>query len=184
MNPSLAASKTTPEKSASAELLPWRTKAASRHLLMAMIYSLAITAATGVILLLPLKNEHLTLIALVMHLVSGALALLFFLPFLLTHLKDGREPFWNLFLPWRLLHRLYRGESLYHRLLGYSLMWSILLVFVSGICIMAPAIAYLLGRPMTLLPYGGHAFILKVHLGAFAFLFLFLVLHFPKRSLS
>jgi hypothetical protein len=151
---------------------------------MAMVYSLGIVAATGVVLLLPLENGHLTLIALVAHLVSGALALVFFVPFLLTHLKDGRESLWNLFLPWRLLRRIYRGETLYHRLLGYGLMCSLLLLFASGIVIALPAVAYLLGRPMTLLPYGGHARLLAVHLGASVLLLVFLVLHFPKRALS
>ncbi|MDR2365367.1 MAG: hypothetical protein LBD68_05870 [Zoogloeaceae bacterium] len=188
MNPSLAPSKPLappkplPEKGA--ELLPWRTKAASRHLLMSTVYSLGITTATGVILLLPLKNGHLTLIALVTHLTSGALAFLFFTPFLFTHLKDGRESLWNLLMPWRLLHRIYRGETLYHRLLGYGLTCSLLLVFASGLVIAAPSIAYLLGKPMTLLPYGGHAILLKIHRGVFVLLFLFLILHFPKRSLS
>jgi hypothetical protein len=149
-----------------------------------MVYSLGIATATGIVLLLPLKNEHLTLIALVAHLVAGFLALVFFLPFLFTHLKDGRESLLNLILPWRLLHRIYRNETLYHRLLGYSLMWCLWLAFASGLVIATPAIAYLLGKPMTLLPYGGHALLLQLHLGVFVLLLLFLVLHFPKRSLS
>jgi hypothetical protein len=169
---------------APAELLPWRTRAAARHLLMAMVYSLGLVAASGSILLLPLKNEHLTLIALVIHLVSGALAFVFFVPFLFIHLKDGRESLWHLILPWRLLHRIYRDETLYHRLLGYSLMWCLWLLFASGFLIAAPAVAYLAGHPITLLPYGGHTPFLRAHQGISLLCLLFLVLHFPKKALS
>ncbi|MDR2164874.1 MAG: hypothetical protein LBO79_04435 [Zoogloeaceae bacterium] len=165
-------------------LLVWRTRESSRHLLLAMVYSLGIAVATGVLLLLPLENEHLTLVALVTHLVAGVLAFVFFVPFLFIHLKDGRESLLSLFLPWRLLRRVYRGETLYHRLLGYLLMWCLWIVFASGLVIAFPAIAYLAGRPMTLLPYGGHAALLRIHLGVSGFLLVVLLLHFPKRVLS
>ncbi|MDR1648084.1 MAG: hypothetical protein LBR88_08645 [Zoogloeaceae bacterium] len=164
--------------------LVWQTKASSRHLLLATVYSLGVATATGIVLMLPLKNEHVTLIALVAHLVSGFLTLVFFLPFLLTHLKDGRESVWSLFLPWRLLHRIYRGETRYHRLLGYLLMWSLWIVFASGLVIAAPAIAYLSGHPFTLLPYGGHSLLLWAHRGITLLLLFFLILHFPKKALS
>ncbi|MDR1351391.1 MAG: hypothetical protein LBJ59_11590 [Zoogloeaceae bacterium] len=185
MNQSSSLSKARPEGTPTPPaLLPWRTKAASRHLLMAMVYSLGIVVASGIVLLLPLKNGHLTLIALAAHLVSGALALVFFIPFLFVHLKDGRESILNLLMPWRLLHRIYRDETLYHRLLGYSLMWCLWLVFVSGLTIAAPAIAYLAGHPVTLLPYGGHSLLLWAHRGVSLLLLLFLMLHFPKKALS
>ncbi|MDR2625026.1 MAG: hypothetical protein LBC37_01690 [Zoogloeaceae bacterium] len=164
--------------------LVWRTKESSRHLLMATVYSLGIVAATGLVLALPLKNEHLTLLVLAAHLTSGFLTLVFFVPFLFTHLKDGRESFLNLFLPWRLLHRIYRNETLYHRLLGYLLMWCLWLLLASGLIIAAPAVAYLCGHPMTLLPYGGHTLLLWAHRGVTLLLLLFLILHFPKKALS
>jgi hypothetical protein len=164
--------------------LVWRTKESSRHLLMATVYSLGVVAATGFTLALPLENEHLTLIALAAHLASGFLTLVFFVPFLFTHLRDGRESFLNLFLPWRLLHRIYRNETLYHRLLGYLLMWCLWLLLASGLIIAAPAVAYLSGHPMTLLPYGGHSLLLWTHRGVSLLLLLFLVLHFPKKALS
>lgn len=163
--------------------LTWRTRESSRHLLMAMVYSLAIVAATGVVLLLPLSNEHLTLVALATHLTSGLLALIFFIPFLLIHLKDGREPLAHIVMPWRLMHTASRNESIYHRLLGYALMWCLWLVFLSGLAIAFPALAYLLNHPMTL-PYGGHATLLLAHSGVSLLLLLALLLHFPKRALS
>ena len=165
-------------------LLPWRTRASSRHFLMATVYSLGITVATGGVLLLPLENEHLTLIALAAHLAAGVLTFAFFVPFLFIHLKDGRESLLHLFMPWRLLHRIYRGETLYHRLLGYSLMWCLWLLFASGLIIAAPAIAYLSGHPVTLLPYGGHSPLLLAHQGVSLLLLVFLILHFPKKELS
>ncbi|MDR2688311.1 MAG: hypothetical protein LBB76_00965 [Azoarcus sp.] len=165
------------------ELLVWRTRESSRHLLMATVQSLGIVAATGVLLLLPLENEHLTVIALATHLAAGALAFIFFIPFLFIHLRDGKESLLHLVMPWRLLRRIYRGETLYHRLLGYALMWCLWLVFLSGFAIAFPAIAYLSGHPLTL-PYGGHAVLLRVHLGVSVLLAVFLALHFPKKAAS
>ena len=164
-------------------LLVWRTRESSRHLLMAMIYSLGIACATGIALLLPLENGHLTLVALVAHLVSGALALVFFIPFLFVHLSDGREPIRHLVMPWRLLHRLYKGEPLYHRVLGYMLMWCLLLVLATGLAIAAPAIFYLAGQP-SILPYGVGPALLRVHFTFSGLLVFFMLLHFPKRALS
>ncbi|GHT89796.1 hypothetical protein AGMMS49545_01070 [Betaproteobacteria bacterium] len=169
---------------ASGAALTWRTRESSRHLLMAMVYSLAIAGATGVLLLLPLRNEHLTLMALVAHLTSGALAFMFFIPFLFIHLKDGREPLVHIVMPWRLLHTARRHEPLYHRLLGYALMWCLLLVFLSGLAIAFPALAYLANHPMTLLPYGGHALLLLAHSGVSLLILPALLFHFPKRALS
>jgi hypothetical protein len=164
-------------------LLVWRTRESSRHLLMAMLYSLGIATATGLILTLPLGNGHLILVALVAHLVSGGLALVFFIPFLFIHLRDGREPVLNLFMPWRLLHRLYRGESLYHRVLGYLLTGCTVLVIVTGLVIAAPAVLFLAGEP-TILPFGTSAMLLRVHVVFSVLLVLFVLLHFPKKAMS
>ncbi|MDR1423617.1 MAG: hypothetical protein LBI92_03285 [Azoarcus sp.] len=179
----------TPEKGkneaapASSGLLVWRTRESSRHLLLAMVYSLGIATATGVVLAMPLGNGHLTLVALVAHLVSGALALVFFIPFLFVHLHDGKEKLLNLVMPWRMLHQIYRGESLYHRILGYMLTCCLLLTVASGLVIAAPAVLYLTGKP-TVMPFGTAAALLRVHI-TFAGLFVFFVLlHFPKRALS
>jgi hypothetical protein len=172
-----------PEPVSTAPTFPWRTRETSRHLMMAMAYSLGIALATGVALLLPLGNGHLTLIMLVAHLVSGALALVFFVPFLFVHLQDGKEPLRHLVMPWRMAQRMFKGENLYHRLIGYGLMWWLWLVFLSGLVIAAPAIAYLAGHPTTL-PFGTSAWLLGLHLGFSELLVVFLLLHFPKRALS
>ena len=164
-------------------LLVWRTRESSRHLLMAMLYSLGIATATGLILTLPLGNGHLILVALVAHLVSGVLALVFFVPFLFIHLRDGREPVRNLIMPWRLLRRLYQGESLYHRVLGYLLTGCTVLVIATGLVIAAPAVLFLAGKP-TILPFGTSAWLLQVHIVFSVLLVLFVLLHFPKKAMS
>jgi hypothetical protein len=155
---------------------------------MAMVYSLGIAAATGVLLLLPLPNAHLTLLTLVAHLVSGLLAGVFFLPFLFVHLKDGRERLRHLFMPWKLRRRIYLGETHHHRLLGYILTLGVAIVLLTGLAIALPAIAYLAGHPVTWLrvipsEWGGHSLILKIHLGVSVLLIVALLLHFPKRTL-
>jgi hypothetical protein len=170
-------------------LIPWRTKESSRHLLMAMVYSLGVASATGLLLLLPLPNPHVTLLALAAHLTSGALAGIFFIPFLLIHLKDGREPLHHLLMPWRLRRRIYAGETHHHRLQGYLLTIGIGLVFLTGLVIALPALAFLAGRPITLLEFipsewGGHSGLLSLHRGASILLVVALLLHFPKQRLS
>jgi len=171
------------EKVESAGLLVWRTRESSRHLLMAMVYSLAIATATGLALMLPLGNGHARLTILVTHLVSGALGVVFFVPFLLVHLHDGKESLFNLLMPWRMLKRIYRGETLYHRLLGFLLTCCVLVVVASGFAIAAPGFLYLSGKP-TVYAFGTAQALLRLHVtfsGLFAF---FVLLHFPKRALS
>ncbi|MDR2624701.1 MAG: hypothetical protein LBC37_00015 [Zoogloeaceae bacterium] len=171
---------TTPEP-----LLPWRTRAASRHLLLALVYCLGIVAATGLLLALPLPNAHLTLVALAAHLVSGLLAVFFFVPFLVCHLRDGHEPLLSLLLPWRVARRCSGGDSRTHRLLGYGLTLTLLTVAASGLVIIAPAVAYLAGKPFLLLdfwPGNGHRFWLMAHAWGTLLLVALLFCHFPKRS--
>ncbi|MDR2093107.1 MAG: hypothetical protein LBP58_07320 [Azoarcus sp.] len=155
----------------------------SRNLMMSMIYSLGIACATGIALLLPLGNGHLVLVTLVAHLVSGVLALVFFIPFLFVHLRDGRELFRHLVMPWRLLHQLYKNEPLYHRLLGYFLMWCLVLTIVTGLGIASPAISYLSGRA-AILPYGVGPALLRLHFTFSGLLVFFVLLHFPKKVRS
>jgi hypothetical protein len=178
----------TTTSSPESSLIPWRTRESSRHLLMATVYSLGVAGATGVLLLLPLANSHITLLALAAHLTSGALAGMFFIPFLFIHLKDGREPLHHLFMPWRLRRRIYLGETHHHRLLGFILTLSVVVVLLTGLVIALPAVAFLAGRPVTLLEFipskwGGHSGLLSLHLGASSLLIVALLLHFPKRKL-
>jgi hypothetical protein len=174
-----------------ADLLVWRTRESSRHLLMALTYSLGIACATGVALLLPLQNGHLTLIALVAHLVSGTLAVLFFVPFLFVHLRDGKEPLRHLVMPWHLSRRKFRDrgrdksqqQRQRQHLMGYLLCVCACLASLSGLAIAAPALAYLAGHPVVP-PFGTIAVLLRVHQASSALLFVFLLLHFPKKASS
>jgi hypothetical protein len=153
------------------------------HLLMALINSTAIACATGLILLFPLGNAHVTIIAMVVHIVSGVLALILFVPFLFTHLRDGKEPLRNLLMPWRMRHRIYREETPVHRLIGYGLTLASLGVFISGLVIAAPSITYLSGQTV-LLPLGMSAILLRAHQGFTVLFFLFFGLHLWKRAKS
>ncbi|MDR0717895.1 MAG: hypothetical protein LBF50_10865 [Azoarcus sp.] len=155
----------------------------ARHLMMATIYSFAIASATGIVLMLPLRNDYLALVALVAHLASGALTLIFLAPCLYMHLRNGKEPFRHLLMPWRLTHRVFAHEPLYHRVLGYLLMCCILVTLLSGIGISAPAITYLSGRSLTL-SLGMGAALLRVHFTFAALALFFVLLHFPKRAAS
>ncbi|MDR2261181.1 MAG: hypothetical protein LBE06_09720 [Azoarcus sp.] len=155
----------------------------ARHLMMAMIYSFAIASATGIALMLPLRNDHLALLALVAHLASGAMMLIFFAPCLFMHLRNGKEPFRHLLMPWRLTHRVFAHEPLYHRVLGYLLMCCVLVTLLSGMGICAPAITYLSGQSLTL-SLGMGAALLRVHFTFAALAIFFVLLHFPKRAAS
>lgn len=168
-----------------ASLLPiWHTPESSMRLLMALINSLAVACASGLILLVPIGNAHVTLIALVVHLVSGVLTLVFFVPYLFTHLRNVREPLRSLLMPWRLRsNRVFRHETRHHRLIGYGLALFYLGLSISGVVISAPAIAFLSGKP-AILPLGMSAILLLIHQCLTALFFVFLGLHIWKRVKS
>jgi thiosulfate reductase cytochrome b subunit len=164
-------------------LLVWRTRASSRRFLLATVYSLGIAVASGVALLAPFQNSHVTLVALAVHLASGVLALGFFVPYLFLHLADGREKLRYLLMPWRLMRQVYQEEGRGHRLLGYILMWSVFIVSASGIAIAMPALQHLIGH-LDVLSFGKHVWLLDTHRASSIVFVLFLLLHFPKKGAS
>jgi hypothetical protein len=174
---------TPPPTSTDAARLIWRTRDASRHLLFAFVVSLGIVCASALVLLLSPSHDTVVLAALTVHLMAGTLALLFFAPFLLSHLRDGEEPLRDLLMPWRLLATCRRDPLVRHRLFGHTLMWSLAVVLGSGSVVALPALAYLAGHPLTL-PYGAHRQILDVHLWMSAALVVVLLMHFPWKERS
>ncbi|MDR2030688.1 MAG: hypothetical protein LBP86_00130 [Azoarcus sp.] len=160
-----------------------RQRRTADPLMMALIYSFAIACATGITLMLSLRNDHLVLLVLVAHLVSGTMTLILLAPCLFVHLRRGKEPFGHLLMPWRLTHRASAREPLHHRVLGYLLMCCILATLSSGAAISAPAITYLSGQPLVL-SLGSSALLLRVHLTFAGLAVFFVLLHFPKRAAS
>lgn len=161
--------------------LVWRTRDSARHLLQASIASLALCLASGLVLWLSPPHDHLILVALCTHLSAGVLAGIFFLPFVVIHLQDGREPLGLLLQPWRLLPAALQEPVARHRLMGHGLLWSLLLALGSGLVIALPAVAYLAGRPVTL-PYGSQYLLLDLHQGATLACLGLLLLHFPWKE--
>jgi hypothetical protein len=164
-----------------AALLRWRTRDTARHLLLAFIASFAIALTSGALLWVKLGHGNFVQVLLVTHLVSGLLALFFFVPFVAIHWRDGREPLLHMIFPFRLLTEARRDHLARHRLLGHGLLWTLAIVLLSGLVVMLPALAYLAGRPVTL-PYGGHVRLLQIHVWATPALLLFLLLHLPKED--
>lgn len=162
-------------------LLCWRTRDTARHLLLAFIASFAIALTSSALLWLKLGHGNFVQVLLITHLVSGLLALFFFVPFVVIHWRDGREPLLHLIFPFRLLAEVRWDSLARHRLLGHALLWALAIVLLSGLVVVLPALAYLSGRPVTL-PYGGHVWLLQIHLWATPALLLFLVLHLPKED--
>ena len=159
----------TPSRSAPAAVLPWRTREATRHLLLAATTSLGVTAATGLGLQAGSDNDNLVAMLLLPHLAAGVLALILFTPLL------------HLLAPFRLLMAEPDTPFLRQRLLGHLLLWSLGLVLLSGVVSVVPAIAYLLGDPFTL-PYGTQDLLMQVHRWGSLLLAVAAVLHYPRTT--
>lgn len=163
--------------------LNWRTRDTSRHLIQGFIGAFAIAAVTGIVLWLRIGHGNLVQWLLLCHLAAGLLAILFFIPFIVIHWRDGREPLLHLIWPFRLIGEVRRDVYAGKRLLGHAFMWSLLLVLFSGLIVALPAIAYLAGYPVTL-PYGGHVGLLRGHAWLTLPLLVCLWWHLPKEDRS
>lgn len=168
-------------RSGTAAALPWRTREATRHLLLAATTSLGVTAATGLGLLAGPDNDNLVALLLLPHLAAGVLALILFTPFVIIHWRDGREPLVHLLLPFRLLLAPPGTPFLRQRLLGHLLLWSLALVLLSGVLSLVPALAYLLGTPFTL-PYGTQDMLMQGHRWLSLPLAGSALLHYPRTA--
>lgn len=162
-------------------ILLWRTRDTSRHLAQGMTGALIITLITGGALWLRLGHGNLIQLLLLVHLASGVLATLFFLPFIVIHWQDGREPLLHLIWPFRLLREVKWDAYARKRLVGHAFLWVVLLVVLSGLVTAAPAVAYLAGHPVPL-PYGGHVPLLAIHRWLTLAVFAGLLWHLPKEE--
>lgn len=163
--------------------LRWRTRDTSRHLIQGFIGAFAIAAVTGLLLWLPVGHGNLVQVLLLTHLTAGVMTVLFFIPFIVIHWRDGREPLMHLIWPFRLIREVRWDVYAGKRLIGHGFMWSLLIVVFSGLIIALPAIAYLAGYPLTL-PYGGHVPLLKAHRWLTVPLLICLWWHLPKKDRS
>lgn len=161
--------------------LQWRTRDTTRNLLHAYIGSFGISLVTGILLWLDISNTNLTQLILITHLVAGVLGLFFFIPYVAAHLKDGKEPWLYLALPFLLIPKLRWKPYAGKRLHGHMLMWSNGLVLLSGLAIAWPSVLYLAGTPATL-SYGVSAWLLWIH-GTFTVANLALMtIHLPAKD--
>jgi hypothetical protein len=178
---------TTPARTATtipspdAALLRWRTHDSSRHLMQGFIGAFAIAGITGLLLWLNLGHGNFIQLVLLTHLAAGTLSFFMFVPFIVIHWRDGREPLRNLLWPFRLIPELQWDSYARKRLIGHGLMWLLMIVLLSGLIVSLPAIAYLAGRPMTL-PYGAHVELLRAHAWMTIPLFAGLIWHLPKKD--
>lgn len=163
--------------------LRWRTRDTSRHLLQGFIGAFAIATVSSGLLLLRIGHGNLVQVLLFTHLAAGLLALMFFIPFIVIHWRDGREPLRHLFWPFALIAELRWDDFARKRLIGHALMWSLGLVLLSGLIVVLPAIAYLAGYPVTL-PYGGHVVLLRAHSWLMLPLLVALFFHLPRKDRS
>lgn len=163
-----------------AALLQWRTRDTTRHLAQGTLGALAIALVTGIALWSPLGHGNLVQLLLV-HLTAGLLGTLLFVPFIVIHWRDGKEPLSHLLWPFRLLAGWQVDPHARKRLVGHFFLWFVILMTISGLIIAAPAIAYLAGVPETL-PYGGHAPLLAIHRWLTPFLLAGLFWHLPKEE--
>lgn len=172
---------TPPPSTAAMGELRWRTRDTSRHLLQGFIAAFAIAAVTGGLLLVDIGHGNLIQVLLLSHLAAGLLTLFFFIPFVVTHWRDGGEPLRHLIWPFALIGDMSRDRFARQRLIGHGLLWSLAAVLLSGLIVMLPAIAYLAGWPATL-PYGGHVDLLRIHVWLTLPLLGALLGHLPRED--
>lgn len=163
--------------------LQWRTRETSRHLVQGFIGAFAISTVTGLLLWLRVGHANLVQVLLLAHLAAGVLTLLFFVPFIVVHWQDGREPLLHLLWPFPLIREIRRDAYAGKRLIGHAFMWSLIVVLLAGLIVALPAVAYLAGYPVTL-PYGGHVGLLQAHRWLTLPLLLGLLWHLPKKDRS
>lgn len=161
--------------------LRWRTRDTSRHLMQGFTGAFAIACCTGLLLWLNFGHGNFIQLLLLTHLAAGALSCLMFLPFIIIHWRDGREPLLHLLWPFRLIPELQWDAYARKRLIGHALMWLLTLVLISGLLVSLPALAYLAGRPLTL-PYGVHLSLLRPHAWLTLPLLISLIWHLPKKE--
>lgn len=161
--------------------LRWRTRDTSRHLLQGFIGAFAIATVTGGLLFLRIGHGNLVQVLLFGHLAAGLLAFMFFIPFIVTHWRDGREPLRHLVWPFPLIAELRWDAYARKRLIGHGFMWSLLLVLLSGLIVALPSVAYLAGWPATL-PYGSHVGLLRAHAWLMPPLLAGLFFHLPHED--
>lgn len=161
--------------------LAWRTRDTTRHLLNAYIGGFGISLVTGVMLWLDVGGANLATVLLVTHLAAGTLGLFFFVPYIVAHLKDGREPWQNLLWPFRLIPELRWEPYAWKRLHGHLLMWGNWWLLLTGVVIAAPGVLYLSGYPLTL-PYGASAWLTWIHDAFTVVILALMVFHFPAKD--
>jgi hypothetical protein len=164
-----------------AALLRWRTHDTSRHLAQGLVGALAIALITGCALWTRIGNGNLVQLLLLVHLAAGLLAFLLFVPFIIIHWRDGREPLKHLLWPFPLLAEWQWDAYARKRLIGHAFLWLFVFVVATGLIVAAPAVGYLAGHPVTL-PYGGHAPLLGLHRWLTLALFAAFIWHLPKKS--
>lgn len=161
--------------------LSWRTRDTTRHLLEAYIGSFGISLVTGVLLWFKVGGENLANVMLITHLAAGTLGLLFFVPYLFAHLKDGKEPWRTLLWPFGLLADWQWERIARLRFTGHMLMWTNWVLLLSGVVITAPAILHLMGDSITL-PYGLSAILLGWHDLTTVLVLVVMAYHFPPKD--
>lgn len=162
--------------------LRWRTRDTTRHLLNAYVGGFGIALITGALLWLDAGGSNLAQVMLVSHLTAGALGLIFFIPYLFAHLKDGKESWRNLLFPFRLITELRWEPYAGKRLHGHLLMWGMWLVLLSGLAIAIPGVLYLAGSPTFTLPYGLSAWLLDLHAAGTVGVLALMLFHVPAKE--
>lgn len=143
--------------------LVWRTQDTSAALARALLANLTLALFSGLALWLDAGHLLWTQWLLIMHLGCGLLAGLLAAPFVLVHLRDGREPWRVLLWPLALWRAARQGQGWPRkRLIGHALLWVFGLVMISGLVMAWPGLTTLLGEQQ-ILPLGSQAWLLALH---------------------
>jgi hypothetical protein len=151
-------------------------------LAFAILFSVALVSGFYYYLVPHGANWAASQVVLVLHIISGTLAFIPFIPYVIVHQRDeeGRSLF--LIAPW-LAFRRREGESAWRhrqRLLGHALGWSILVLSLSGAFVILPGLLWYAGV-VWLLDYLVYQVANAIHLGVTFVVVGLALLHFTGR---
>ncbi len=173
-------------KTAQAQNIKIRTSPADmvKNFLLPFMVLFAIALVSGLFYYLVPRswNWLASQTALWLHLITGIVSFFFLIPYVLSHHKDKKEAFINLFFVWRAFRRR-ENESdwLYQqRIFGHILNWITALLGLSGLLLLIPSILWVSGV-VWMVGYSAYKIANLAHLGLALLSLAFIGFHVVRR---
>ena len=176
--------------------LDWGAGRTIRPLFNGFALSMLLALASGLAWMLPAEwSWNGSQVVLLLHLVTGALAIILYVLFVFLHQPRKEMAGWKmLFLPWRMFQQKQEevasagshpdgtGQEKLRRL-GHAMHWVMLVLIVTALFYAIPAVAFKLGH-IRLAGYAAYLVVDKVHLVSSVLFVVLMLLHIPFRKRS